>query len=90
MLDLVDLPVTNYNFSFTTKYRLNQFFNVISPVLVVTVSIYNNICAKLQTGINPGDKPLGQPPVIGKVHHMMYANFPGDLSCSIATSVIYY
>src|SRR3990170_8548131 len=88
MPDSLNLPVAYYNTSLTVKYRLDQFWYVITIILIVSICIDYNISAKTYRC----QKSCHKSPCKALVHlesdNVVRPALPGYLRCPVTASVI--
>ena len=88
MLGLVNGTLSNDNVRFSIQNGTNQLFNVFALVLVICISIDNDVRTVSQTGIHSGHKAFCQASVFLKVHHIVDAPFLSHFYSIVLASVI--
>ena len=66
----------------------NQFFYILSAVLIIRIRIYNDICPISQTGIQSCHKSFSQSFILFKIHNIVNSPLFCDLSGMICTTII--
>src|SRR3972149_4520073 len=88
MPDSFNLPVTYYNISLTVKYRLGQFWYVITIILIFSLSIHYNIAPKAYRCLKPCHKSPCKALIHLESDNVVRSALPGYLRCPVTASVI--
>ena len=88
MLSIIDRAFTDHNICLFLQDRTHQFFDVISAVLVIGISIDNDIRTVSQAGIQPCHEPLCQSAVRPEIDYIVHAPVFRNLDGIVTASVV--
>ena len=78
MLCLVNWSGPDYHISFTIKYRLNNSCYIISAILIIRISINNDICTISKTSVKACHKALCKTFILLKINCTAFV-YDGDI-----------
>ena len=88
MLDSVGLPIADDNLRFTIQDGFAEFWNIHAGILIVTISIDDDVSAELQTCVNTGSEGDGKALVALVMNDIVGTALAGYLDGSIGAAVI--
>ena len=90
MLCLINRTLTDDHMCFSIQNRAHKTLDIRSAILVVRISVNNNVCTITKTCIKPCHKSLGKSLVAAESYDIMHAPLLSYFSCIIRTSIINY
>ena len=88
MLDGVNVATANYQVGFSLQDRAYESRDVFSKVLIVGVSIYDDVGAQFQASIETRFEGRAKTLVVNKLDNMVDSQFPSPLDGLIRGSIV--
>ena len=88
MFGLINRPFPNDNVCFLLQNRTHQLLNVRTAVLIVRISVDNDVCTQMQAGIQSCHKTTCQSFVSLKRYNVMESEFPGTLHGVVLAAIV--